>query len=197
MTNYVCKTSSVATKSRIKSHQNTIGASIDDINAALITAEIKSLLSTIDTHVLTRAATADSRFNFLDANISSRMATFTYTPPDNATIAQIATYTDSIESRLPAALVDGKMDSTAPDVSALATTAQVNAIVPAIFSYIVENGLTLKDNLRLYLAVLTGKTTGVGTAQNEFLSNDGLIVRIRTTFDTAKNRLTVFLYGGD
>lgn len=52
----------------------------------------------------------------LDVAVSSRLATAGYTAPDNATITAIAGYTDSIESRIPAALVGGKMDSVQPAV---------------------------------------------------------------------------------
>lgn len=46
----------------------------------------------------------------LDATVGSRLATAGYTAPDNSTIGLIAGYTDSIESRLPASLVGGRMD---------------------------------------------------------------------------------------
>src|SRR3990167_3146404 len=49
----------------------------------------------------------------IDVAVSSRLAASGYTSPDNAGIATIAGYTDSIESRLPAALIDGKMDAVA------------------------------------------------------------------------------------
>jgi len=49
----------------------------------------------------------------LDVAVSSRLATAGYTAPDNATVALIAGYTDSIESRLPAALVGGRMAANA------------------------------------------------------------------------------------
>lgn len=54
-----------------------------------------------------------------DADVSSRLATAGYTAPDNATIAAIALYTDSIESRLPAALVGGRMDANVGAVNGL------------------------------------------------------------------------------
>lgn len=47
----------------------------------------------------------------IDSAISSRLPTSSYIAPDNTTISAIAGFTDSIESRLPATLVNGKMDS--------------------------------------------------------------------------------------
>jgi hypothetical protein len=53
----------------------------------------------------------------LDVAVSTRLASASYTAPDNASISLIAGYTDSIESRIPAALVGGRMDSVAAVVS--------------------------------------------------------------------------------
>lgn len=49
----------------------------------------------------------------IDATISSRLASASYTAPDNATIASILADTDNIQTRLPAALVGGRMASNA------------------------------------------------------------------------------------
>lgn len=49
----------------------------------------------------------------LDEAVSSRLATAGYTAPDNATIASILADTDNIQTRLPAALVSGRMASIA------------------------------------------------------------------------------------
>ena len=63
--------------------------------------------------------TNDARLDNLDAAVSSRLATAGYTAPDNATVALIAGYTDSIETRLPAALVGGRMDANVGAVNGL------------------------------------------------------------------------------
>lgn len=47
----------------------------------------------------------------LDATVSSRLATASYIAPDNSTIASIQADTDNIQTRLPAALVSGRMDA--------------------------------------------------------------------------------------
>lgn len=59
----------------------------------------------------------------LDATVSSRLASASYTAPDNTTIGLIAVYTDSIEGRLPAALVGGRMDASVGAVANDAITA--------------------------------------------------------------------------
>lgn len=53
----------------------------------------------------------------LDVAVSTRLATASYTAPDNATIATIQTDTNDIQTRLPAALVGGRMASVAEVVS--------------------------------------------------------------------------------
>jgi hypothetical protein len=225
-------------------------ASNAQVNTRLATSD--SRLNFLDASIAARPTTplltTDARLNNLDAAISSRMATFSYTPPDNTTISLIANYTDSIESRLPAALVGGKMDSTATDISALATTSQLNAtetsikgasnkdltqvfnnapsvdlspitaklptnganiagegdiiknldaVVPAFFNYIVEGGDTFKTFLRCQMAVIAGTMSGIGTLENRFYSRNGLKIRVKTTFNTIKERISVVLDGGD
>lgn len=49
----------------------------------------------------------------LDAAISSRLASASYTAPDNASITTILSDTNDIQTRLPAALISGRMDSNA------------------------------------------------------------------------------------
>ncbi|TXH57904.1 MAG: hypothetical protein E6Q97_03460 [Desulfurellales bacterium] len=49
----------------------------------------------------------------LDVAVSTRLASASYTAPDNATIAAIQVDTDDIQTRLPAALVSGRMASIA------------------------------------------------------------------------------------
>ena len=71
--------------------------------------------------------TNDARLDNLDAAVSTRLATAGYTAPDNATITAIAGYTDSIESRLPAALVGGRMDASVGAMAADALTASALA----------------------------------------------------------------------
>ena len=81
-------------------------------NGGLPTVNASNEVSANVTKVAGTAQTARDLGAQLDATVSSRLASAGYTAPDNATISLIAGYTDSIESRLPAALVGGKMDST-------------------------------------------------------------------------------------
>lgn len=89
-----------------------------------------------------------------DADVSSRLATAGYTAPDNATIAAIALYTDSIESRLPAALVGGRMDAS---VGAMATDVLTAAALAADAVAEIQSGL----------ATLAGQATIAGYIDTE------------------------------
>lgn len=61
--------------------------------------------------------TAGLGLSRIDAAITSRLASASYTAPDNATIASIQADTDNIQTRLPAALISGRMDSNAQVVA--------------------------------------------------------------------------------
>lgn len=64
-----------------------------------------------------------------------------------------------------------------------------------IWNRAVEGGLTAEQVLRILLAALSGRTTGVGTAQEEYQSVDGSKARIAATFDLNGNRQSVSLDG--
>lgn len=57
----------------------------------------QSKLANLDVAVSSRAATSDARFDYLDANISSRLAAASYVSPDNAGIAAIKSQTDKLQ----------------------------------------------------------------------------------------------------
>lgn len=59
----------------------------------------------------------------------------------------------------------------------------------------VEAGLTHRELLKIMTAALVGRTNGVGTTTEEFLSVDGSKARVTTTFDVTNNRVTVVLDG--
>lgn len=59
----------------------------------------------------------------LDAAVSSRLPTASYIAPDNATIATIQADTNDIQTRLPAALVGGRMDASVGAMAADVLTA--------------------------------------------------------------------------
>jgi len=60
---------------------------------------------------------------------------------------------------------------------------------------VLEGSLTGQDALRVILAAVSGKTSGVGTASENYLSVSGSKTRIAATFDDQGNRVTVALDG--
>lgn len=58
-----------------------------------------------------------------------------------------------------------------------------------------EAGLTPAAMLRIILAALVGRTVGIGTATEQYLSQDGTKPRITVSFDAQSNRVTVVLDG--
>ena len=113
------------------------------------------------------------------------LPTASYTAPDNATITAIAGYTDSIESRLPAALVGGRMDASVGDMTA--------AAVDAILDEVVEGTYTLRQLLRLYASILLSKISGAGTGTEVFRSIGDTKDRVTATVDASGNRTAITL----
>jgi hypothetical protein len=65
----------------------------------------------------------------------------------------------------------------------------------AVWSRLVEGGLSAEEILRVLLAPLAGKSTGTGTSSEAFLSQDGSTERVRATFDAQGNRVSVTVDG--
>jgi hypothetical protein len=87
------------------------------------------------------------------------LPTASYTAPDNATITAIAGYTDSIESRLPAALVGGRMDAS---IGAAQTDTITAAALAADAVAEIQSGLAVPDDIWAHAKALTvGKFLGL------------------------------------
>ena len=86
----------------------------------------------------------------------------------------------------------GGGSDTAPPAPACPTTAE---IVAAVMAYEIEPGVTLAATLRIILAAVSGRTTGLGTSTERYLSVDGLTARIVADFDSNSNRTAVTLDG--
>jgi len=132
-------------------------------NLALTTAHTDTL-GDLAVHVT--ASGADPT-DFL-CRVSARLVddvlpTSSYTAPDNATITAIAGYTDSIESRLPAALVGGRMDSSVGSMASNVLTAAALA-TDAVTE--IQSGLATSTTLAIVLKILRNKVvTNPSTGQ--------------------------------
>lgn len=189
------------------------------------------LNTALDTNIGSRLATAgytappsavairseiDANSTKLDVATSTRLAAAAYTAPDNATIALIAGYTDSIEGRLPAALVGGRMDShvgaMAADVltaAALAADAVAEiqaglaapgdsmaltpAAIDAILDEVVDGGYTVRQLMRGFAAALMAKLSGADINLPVFRDVGDTKDRISAVTDAAGNRTAVTL----
>lgn len=102
----------------------------------------------------------------------------------------IANYTDSIESRLPAALVGGKMDS----VAVATITAQDKLdIAAAVGSRVISGTLTADQSQRVLNAILFGKVSGAGTGVETFRNPEDTKNVCMVTADASGNRNLVVL----
>lgn len=68
-------------------------------------------------------------------------------------------------------------------------------IAAAVGQRTVEGALTLEGMLRVMLAALAGRSTGVGTDAEQYLSRDGTKARVAATFDSQGNRTSVAVDG--
>lgn len=127
---------------------------------------------------------------YLDAAISTRLASGTYTAPDNAGIlAAIATAQADLNNP----------DQYKADVSGLAvpgdemalTGAAIDAIIADMVTALTASGKTPAQALRILLAVAAGVTRGMGDNAPEFDAIDGSGTVIEATQDDDGNRTAV------
>ena len=74
-----------------------------------------------------------------------------------------------------------------------APTAAQNA--GAVWEHVVEGSMPAEQMLRVLMAALSGKTTGIGGSTERYLSSDGAKPRITAQFDVAGNRTSVAVDG--
>lgn len=135
--------------------------------AALVAGRIDSSVGAMDTDVLTASALAASAVTEIQSGLATATA-----------VAGVQTDTTNIKTRLPAALVAGRMDSSIGAMAAGVLTAAsiaadaLTAIKQTILSHVLDTGAgkpaTVIGTLRRMVALATGSATGLvtsGTAQ--------------------------------
>lgn len=115
-------------------------------------------------------ALGDTRIANLDATVSSRLSTAGYTAPDNASISTILGDTNDIQTRLPAALVSGRMDSS---VGAMATDTITSGAIAASAVTELQSGLATS-------AALSTLSTTIGTPAGASVSADIAAIEAQT-----------------
>lgn len=182
-----------------------------------LTASHTDTLGDLALHITGAAADPADMVLLVEArSVDDVLPTASYTAPDNATIGLIAVYTDSIESRLPAALVGGRMDAsvgamaadvlTAAALAADAVTeikaglaapgdsmALTSAAIDAILDEVVDGGYTVRQLMRGFAAALMAKLSGADINLPVFRDLADTKDRISATTDAAGNRTAVTL----
>ena len=134
----------------------------------------------------------------LDVAVSSRLATAGYTAPDNATIATIQSDTNDIQSRIPAALVSGRIDASvgamAADVvtaTAIAAGAITSTEAPALANLdaavstrLATAGYTAPDNASISAILTDTAEIGVAGAGLTALATQASVNTIDDFLDT-------------
>jgi hypothetical protein len=132
----------------------------------------------------------------VDVAVSSRLAAAGYTAPDNApvlaAVAAIPT-TPVLTSDSRLNNLDAAVSSRLSAASYVAPTTAA-AIADAVGTRDVEGTISLDELLRVALAVLAGRSTGTGSATEQYLSVAG-VPRVTASFDNDGNRTSVVLNG--
>lgn len=162
-----------------------LGATIN----ALIAGRVDVSVGAMAANVMTAAAAA--------ADLTTELQTGLATA---AALATVQADTDDIQTRLPAALVSGRIDASvgamAADVitaSALATAAAQEVADALLDRAAAVEGFTPREILRLYAAALLGKADGLGTATAHYRNVADSKNRITATVDADGNRTVVTL----
>ncbi len=69
------------------------------------------------------------------------------------------------------------------------------ALANAVWTHIIDSGVTAEQAMRIYGAVLAGKVSGAGTGTEVFTGLDGTTVRVTATVDASGNRTLVVTNG--
>lgn len=174
----------------------TVQADTDDIQArlpvALVGGRIDASVGAMAAGTVTAAAVATDAIDG-DALAASAVAEIQSGLALDATVAKavdlavVQADTDNIQTRLPVALVGGKMDS-ALDATGLDATA-----VQEIWQRVIDNGLTAEELIRIIVSACAGILSGAATPTNIMRDLANTKNRITATCDASGNRTAVAL----
>lgn len=174
----------------------TVQSDTDDIQsrlpAALVSGRMDSSVGAMAANVMTAAAAAAD----LTTELQTGLAT-------SAALTTAQADLDDIQTRLPAALVSGRMDSSVGAMAADTLTASalaadaVTEIVAGVAAYAYESGRTLKGLFRQLAAVISGKATGLTGATATYYRSDGITAAVTANQDTGAGTRDAATVGGD
>lgn len=173
-------------------NQSTIINATDTLEAELASAHSK--LDAIDNYIDTEVAAIVSATDTLEAGQATIIG---HVDTLEAAVAAVQADTDNIQTRLPAALVNGRMDSYVGELANdVITAAKVAAdvgteIATAVWDFAVEGVFTAKQLMRGYASALFGKSTGQNTTTRRYRDLADTKDRIVATTDaTGRTAIT-------
>jgi len=180
----------VDTGTTLQAELDGIQADTEDIQsrlpAALVSGRMDASVGAMAANVLTASALATDAVT----EIQSGLAT-------TANVAAVETDTQDIQSRLPAALVSGRMDSSVGAMQSNVITASALAadaaseIATATVGATIEGAETLQGVLRLVRAATVGNLSGAASTTITIRDAADTKARITATVDADGNRLAV------
>jgi hypothetical protein len=159
-----------------------IGSS--ELAASAIT-EIQSGLSTLD------AAGVRSAVGLGSANLDTQLSTI-----DTVVDAILVDTGTTLDGRIPAALVSGRMDASVGAMAANVLTASAlaaDAVDEILDEQIGDSTITVRQALRVFMAALAGKASGAATTTMTFRNVADDTNRIVATVDADGNRSAITL----
>jgi hypothetical protein len=131
----------------------------------------------------------------VDASVSSRLAGASYTAPDNAGIAAAELAAESVDARLPADPADESALEAAIATRSAPGDAMTlsSAAVDAVLDEAIEGSVTLRQAMRVLLAVLAGKVSGAPAGPIVYRDVNDTADRVTGTIDAEGNRSAVTL----
>jgi hypothetical protein len=105
-----------------------VGSNLDKTGYGLSAGAIQAIWDALTSALTTASSIGKLLVDNINATISSRLSTAGYTAPDNTTIGTINTDVANIQTRIPTALVSGRIDAS---VGAMATAVITNAAFAA------------------------------------------------------------------
>lgn len=139
--------------------------------------------------IATDAIDADALKGDAITEIQSGLAT-------SAGVSAVETDTQDIQSRLPAALVGGRMDASVGAMAANVITAAAFAadagaeIAAAVWEYVSEGAETVIEQIRMITAVALGSATGLTGASQVYKGEDGTTTRVAGTYAAGTRTVT-------
>lgn len=172
----------------------TVGTNNDKTGYRLSSVGVQDIWDALTGALATASSIGKLLVDNVNAPISSRLDSGSYTAPDNATIGTI-----DAKLGVPAANVSADIAAVKGETAAILDDTGTSGVavssggVAAIWAYVVEGATSATQVLRGALAVLTGKSTGGGTGIVKFRDSADAKDRITATVDENGNRTSITL----